>query len=301
VPMPESGRVRWCERRADPGLVPGRPGSRLRRTLQRRWPPPHCDRPLAVVRGERPRLGGGGPPAAAGWSASACEGSSDAREHANAAPRPDGHGPVPREPAARPLRGGAFRRLAPQGIGQAITDAELRRGASSTERTAEAARYLRLVALVVGGASCALAVVAAFAIRSCTARPFRGGGRRRCCSCSPERWPCSRVRLHLHDAGPRAARAAELGRGGGCGRHVGGLAALCPRWGLPGQPWCPRQAMRHVRHEHGVPAADRRCTALVPGRKDLHWLAGRMIRAAREKNLVVNDPAVNDPAAPHAG
>lgn len=62
----------------------------------------------------------------------------------------------------------------PLAIGQAVTFRSFGEIASSGDRTSEAARYLRLTALIVGGACVAIAVVAPFLIPVVYGTAFRG-------------------------------------------------------------------------------------------------------------------------------
>jgi O-antigen/teichoic acid export membrane protein len=173
----------------------------------------------------------------------------------------------------------------PQGIGQAISARSFGEVASSAERTAEAARYLRLVALVVGGASCAVAVVAPVAIPLVYGEAFRGA--------------VAPLLLLLPGTMALALVFAStstmqvLGQPGlpswaelaGVAVTVGGLAALLSPLGIAGAALVSTASYATTFAVNTAFLRRIGVRGLVPGRKDLHWLAGRMIRAARARSL----------------
>ncbi|HEY8199865.1 MAG TPA: oligosaccharide flippase family protein [Actinomycetota bacterium] len=174
----------------------------------------------------------------------------------------------------------------PQGIGQAITARSFGEVASSRDRTAEAARYLRLTTLVVGGACCTLAAVAPFAIPVVYGEPFRG-------SVAPLLLLLpGTVALALVFA--MSSTLQVLGRPGlpswaelaGVLVTAGGLAALLSPMGIAGAALVSTASYGTTLAVNIVFLRRIGVRGLVPRAGDLQWVLSRMARAAGVRKSV---------------
>ena len=171
----------------------------------------------------------------------------------------------------------------PQGIGQAVAArsfGEVASAGSGGDRAAEAARYLRLTAVVVGGACCGLGAAAPLAISLVYGQAFRG-------SVAPLLLLLpGTVALALVFA--TSATLQVLGRPGlpswaelaGVVVTAGGLAALLSPMGIAGAALVSTASYGTTLAVNAVFLRRIGVRGLAPRMSDLRWVLSRMARAA---------------------